>query len=129
MTLRILACQILVPPTRRRADKEAHVRRVAQTIDRALGDEQVHLVVLPELSTIEYSREAFGQLADLAEDVEGATSQVFGALARRHGVNIVYGMPRRESGRYFISQVVLGPDGAVRGFYDKVHIAQFGASM
>lgn len=129
MTLKILAYQALVPPTFSQSERDAHVQRIAQAIDHALIGQEVDLVVLPELSTIDYSRDAFGQLASLAEDVEGQSSRAFGAVSRRHGVNIVFGMPRRENERYYISQVIIGADGAVRGYYDKIHIAQFGASM
>ena len=129
MPLKLLACQILVPPMTRHGEKMAHVQRTAERIDKIVSESPVDMVVLPELSNIDYSREAFSRLPELAEPVEGPTSDVFASLARRHHVHVVFGMPRVENGAYYISQVVLGPNGEVKGYYDKIHVAQFGLSM
>jgi nitrilase len=127
--LRVLACQVLVPATVSRADRDDHVRRIVRRIDETLAMEAVDIVVLPELSTIDYSRDAFAQLDMLAEEFDGTSAGIFGELARRHNVSVVFGMPRREGKAFYISQVVLGANGILLGCYDKIHIAQFGASM
>lgn len=129
MPLSLLACQTLVPPITRHDEKLRYVHHLAQRIDDLVSVSPVDLVVLPELSTIDYSREAFSRLSELAEPLGGPTSEIFGDLAKRHGIHLVFGMPRAEGEAYYISQVVLGPDGTPKGHYDKVHIAQFGASM
>jgi len=129
MPLRLLACQILVPGMTQREEKMAHVRRVASEIDKIVTKAPVDMIVLPELSVIDYSRDAFSRLSDLAEPVGGPTSDVFAELAKRHSAYVVFGMPRVENGAFYISQIVLGPDGEPVGFYDKIHVAQFGASM
>lgn len=128
-TLKILACQVLIPQTVSKADRDAHVRRMVTKIDEILRQERVDLVALPELSTIDYSREAFSQLDGLAEELDDVSARAFGEVARRHGVALAFGMPRREGRKFYISQVVLGRDGGLLGHYDKIHIAQFGASM
>ena len=127
--LRVLACQVSIPSTESREDRDAHVRRIAARIEECLSREPVDIVVLPELSTIDYSREAFAHLDVLAEECDGTTANVFAAIARKYGVQTIFGMPRREGKSFYISQVLLGVDGACLAVYDKIHIAQFGASM
>lgn len=127
--LRVLACQVLIPPMASPADRDTHVRRIAREIDKTLTREPADLVVLPELSTIDYSRDAFARLDLLAEEVDGTSTRIFAEVARRHNVQVIFGMPRREGKAFYISQLVLGPDGACLGAYDKIHVAQFGASM
>jgi len=127
--LRVLACQVSVPPTLSRGDRDEHVRRIASRIDECLLRQQADLVVLPELSTIDYSREAFARLDELAEEGDGTSARTFASVARKHGASVIFGMPRREGKSFYISQLLLNSDGACTGVYDKIHIAQFGASM
>jgi omega-amidase len=129
MPLKLLACQVLVPPVTRHDEKLAHIQCMIGKIDKIVSESSVDIVVLPELCTIDYSRETFSRLPELAEPIEGPTAELFSNLARRHHVHVVFGMPRAESDSYYISQVVIGPDGAIKGYYDKIHVAQFGASM
>ena len=127
--MRLLACQIEVPEVTTKAARTAHVAGLAVRVSRHLVRAPADLVVLPELATISYSRESFGRLDELAEPLNGESFQAFSALAKAHGTTVCFGMPRVEAGRYFISQVVAGPDGAYAGHYDKLHLAQYGASM
>lgn len=129
MYLRLLACQISVPPVTGHGDKLRHIERLVKRIDGLVSTSPVDLVVLPELCTIDYSCEAFGRLSELAEPLDGISCEIFGELARRHATHVVFGMPRVERGVHYISQVVMGPDGELKGCYDKIHIAQFGVSM
>ncbi|TPE51616.1 carbon-nitrogen hydrolase family protein [Amaricoccus solimangrovi] len=130
-TLRLLACQVAVPETRDAAARGRHLARCAAEVSRRLAEapEPIDLVVLPELSSIEYSREAFERLDELAEPLDGPSFATWSGVARRHGVTIVYGAAIRGPGGDRITQVVVGPDGARRGAYAKIHTAQFGASM
>lgn len=127
--MRLLACQIEIPSTPTSAARDAHLDSVAQKLATKLAETPVDLVVLPELSAIEYSRESFGQLDLLAEDLEGPSFERFREIAKRFDVAIVYGIPRKGDGGYHISQVAVGPDGEVIGCFDKLHLAQYGASM
>ncbi len=129
MTLTLLACQIDVPETTGRHTMRAHIERVSRTITAAVSTTPVDVIVLPELCTIDYSRAAFARLGELAETLDGETSRAFSGLAKRLGVHVVFGMPRVDDGRFFITQIILGPDGTRLGHYDKIHIAQYGASM
>lgn len=127
--LTLLACQILVPETDTVEKRTAHLERSAQVVDQQLQKGPVDLVVLPELSSFDYARSAFDQLEMLAEEIDGLSFATWAPIAIRHGTTIVYGIPRRAENGFRISQIVIGPDGALVGYFDKIHIAQYGASM
>lgn len=60
----------------------------------------------------------------------GISYEKLSPVAQKHGVTLLYGAPRlSEEGRLSICQFVIGPDGLPRGFYDKMHLAHYGASM
>ena len=126
----ILACQVAIPAIANANERDRHVRHlVALITELVLAQPNVDLVVLPELSTVDYSRASFDRLDELAETLDGTSFQAFAQLAKQHQVAIVFGMPRQELGNYYISQVVIDAQGAYLGHYDKIHIAQFGDSM
>jgi predicted amidohydrolase len=127
--LLLLACQIEISETRNRASRDRHVDSLIEKIDRHLSREPVDLVVLPELSSIEYSRAAFNQLAEISDSVDGAGIDSMKDLAARHNTHIVFGVPRHDGGQHYISMLVIGPQGDLIGHYDKLHVAQFGVSM
>jgi len=127
--LRLLACQIAIPPVATAPARDRFLAETAEKIHRRFAQAPADLVVLPELSGIDYSRAAFDRLDQLAEPLEGPSSEVFRALAGELGVPIVYGIPRRADGGYRISQVVVGPERRILGHFDKIHIAQYGASF
>lgn len=127
--LRILACQVFIPPTPTVTERNLHLERMVQLVESALQEEPADLVVLPELSGIEYSRSSFGNLSELAETLDGPTCQAWKHLAKVYRTTIVFGMPRTAGSGYCISQVIAGPDGKLIGHYDKLHLAQYGASM
>lgn len=128
-TISLLACQIDVPATPDASSRDAHADRVAGLLDEALTEERADLVVLPELSAIDYSRQAFEQLDVLAEDTGGATFRALKPVAEEHCCHILFGVPRRAETGYRISMSLIGPDGVPAGHYDKLHLAQYGASM
>ena len=125
----ILACQISVPEIRTVEDKRDHLNQMIARVSRHLDQAPVDLVVLPELCTIEYSRPSFECLAELAEDLEGASVEKMRVLALTYQTAVVFGMPRVSGGRYFVSQLAIGSDGDLLTCYDKLHICQYGASM
>lgn len=127
--LTLLACQVEIPDTRSDGERDRHVGALISRIDRHLAERKADIVVLPELSSVEYSRAAFDRLPEISETLNGASPRSFAGLAARHGTHIVFGMPRRDGDEYFISMVAVGPEGNLVGHYDKLHIAQFGASM
>ena len=127
--LSILACQIEVSAASTVSGRDRHLDRVAAEIRTRLRKRRHDLVVLPELSSIDYSRASFDNLDLLAEPLEGPSLERFGPLAREFGVAIVYGIPRRGVDACYISQVVVDDSGAPIGHFDKLHLAQYGASM
>lgn len=130
-TLTILACQISIPPMTTVAQRDAHLEVCATKVRQqvAQSETRVDLVVLPELSSIEYARETFAELKTLAEPLVGPSFQAWRRVAVDLGVFVSYSFPRAGSGGPFISIGVVGPDGALLGHYDKLHLAQYGASM
>ena len=128
-TCRLLACQLAIPCVSSVGERDRHLEETARKIRERLAREPVDLVVLPELSGIDYSRAAFDNLEALAEPLDGPSFEVLRELARDFGVAIVYGIPRRGEGDYRISQVAVGADGEIIGFFDKLHVAQYGASI
>ena len=127
--LRLLACQIDVPPMTRAEDRDAHLTRTTRLVSDALADKPADLVVLPELSSIDYSRPAFDALDDLAEPLEGPSFDAWARVAQAHDTHIVFGFARQQGGDRFISMGVAAPDGTCPGVYDKLHLCQYGASM
>ena len=125
----LLACQVTIPTVRNAGQKFNHIDGMIEKISVSLGQRPAQLVVLPELATIEYSRDAFDQLAGLAESLDGPSVERMRELAARYRTTVVFGMPRSSEGQYFISQLVIGCDGELITCYDKLHICQYGASM
>jgi predicted amidohydrolase len=126
--LRVLACQVAVPATPDREARDAHVARLDRLLRECIRETPADLIVLPELSSIDYSRDAFDALSSLAEPLDGPTGEVFSRLARDTGTPLFYGIPRRDGERNLITQVAVGADGGRLGHFDKLHMAQFGAS-
>lgn len=128
--MKVLAYQPYIGPIKTAADRRAHVQRMIQFLEmKCLQSPDIDLILLPELATVEYSVESFENLAKLAEPLEGETLAMMASLAKRTGCAVSYGFPRMRNGRYHISQVVIAPSGQRLADYDKLHLAQFGASM
>ncbi len=128
--MNILTYQPRIEQIKSDADRRAHVQRMARVLEtRCRQEPDVGLILLPELTTIEYSAESFEKLAKLAEPWEGETFAAMASLAERTGWAICYGFPRLRNGRYHISQVVIAPSGQRLADYDKLHLAQFGAAI
>ena len=130
-TLTLLACQIDIPPMTTIQERDAHL---ATSVNKVRGeiartDKKIELVVLPELSSIDYSRETFAQLDELAELLDGASFQAWQNLAIEQELYISYSFARKGEGGPYICAAVVAPDGKLLGHYDKLHLAQYGASM
>ncbi|WP_432472439.1 carbon-nitrogen hydrolase family protein [Amphritea sp. HPY] len=124
--MRILACQIQIPAIDNRGKQLAHIDALINKLEQQVQDTQVDLVVLPELSTMEYSAENFQNIHEFSEELYGETYERFAAFCRQHNVAVCYGMPRREGDDAYISQVALGRDGKYLTHYDKIHTAEYG---
>jgi nitrilase len=124
--MRILAAQVEVPAVTTARERDAWVSELCGRLSSSLKEEAADLVVLPELATIDYSLASFGELAELAETLDGPSMQAFGALARETGAWVTFGMPRADGNTFRISQIFVGPEGELRGHYDKLHLVGFG---
>ena len=82
------------------------------------------VVCLPELFRSQYfCQKEDPAVFDLAEPVNGPTTQAISEAARRHGVAVVAPIfERRASGLYHNSAAVIGEDGRILGVYRKMHI-------
>ncbi|MCP4330192.1 MAG: carbon-nitrogen hydrolase family protein [Alphaproteobacteria bacterium] len=126
--MKVLACQIEIPEITTAAQRSSFLDDTIEKISAKQAQEPADLVVLPELSSIEYSRRAFDNLDQLSEDLDGHSFEVFGRAARELSVAICYGIPRIGDEGFHISQVVVDANGSRVGHFDKMHIAHYGAS-
>lgn len=126
--LRLLACQIAIPSTPDEAARDQHLTALCQRLEAATQPGAQDVIVLPELASMEYSDAAFTRLDALAEPLDGPSFRAFSALAQKLRSTVVYGFARKNNGQVTICQAAVGPDGILLGHYDKLHLAQFGAS-
>lgn len=124
-----LLCQIDIPATATANARDQHISRVAAMVEKQLLMQKANMVVLPELASIDYSREAFRNLDALAEPKHGPSFEVWSAIARRHRVVVVYGFALQLSTGYTIATGVVDDEGKLIDVYHKLHLAQFGDSM
>jgi len=127
--LSILACQVGVPSTRTAADRNAHLAAMSAKVGGALAREHADIVMLPELSSIEYSRQSFERLDEIAEPLDGPSFETWREISQTFDTYVAYSFPRRAEQGYFITLAVTDPGGELVGHYDKIYLAQFGASM
>jgi nitrilase len=127
--LSILACQVDVPLTRTSDDRNAHLAHMSAKVSGALAREHTDIVVLPELNSIEYSRQAFERLDEIAEPLDGPSFETWRRISREFDTYVAFSFPRRADEGCFITLAVTDPGGNLVGHYDKIYLAQFGASM
>lgn len=125
----ILACQIDIPKTRTKNNRNMHLEAAHTKVSKALRRGPTDLVVLPELSSLEYSRCAFERLEQLAEPLSGPSFDAWREVACEFATHVAYSFPRQEGTNFHITLAVVGPTGDLVGYYDKIHLAQFGASV
>jgi N-carbamoylputrescine amidase len=97
-------------------------RAIAQVREAAKRGAQV--ICLPELFQTQYfCQRQDTALFDLAEPIPGPTTARFSDLCRELRVTAVVSLfERRAPGLYHNTVAVIGPDGALRGIYRKMHI-------
>lgn len=87
-----------------------------------LGSVDCELLVLPELAFAGYQFTNQEEVRELSEPIpDGPTTQACVALAQRHHLHLVVGLPERDGSRYYNSAIVVGPSGVV-GSYRKTHL-------
>ena len=128
-SLTLLACQIEIPPTTNARARDRHLADTVAKLRARLSKKRADLVVLPELSSIDYSRAAFDHLDEISEPLDGASFQTWAALAVEFDVHVCYSFARRGDAGAYISSAVVTPKDALAGHYDKLHLCQYGAPM
>lgn len=102
-------------------DRSANLEALAAQL-RAFGAPGPQLVVCPEASMYDFGP-TDAPLAPHAESLDGPFVAALGELAREHGCTIVAGMFEGDGQRLpYNTLVVVGPDGAVRTAYRKLHL-------
>lgn len=127
--LSLLACQIGIPPMTGAEDRDRHLADSAAKVGERLRVRNADLVVLPELSSIDYSRAAFDCLNDLAEPLDGPSFKTWQSVARQFSAHVVYSFALQDTTGTYISVAVVTPTGDLAGHYEKLHMCQYGASM
>ena len=98
------------------------VRDNLDAVERAVGEIDADLVVLPELFASGYFFDSTAQARALAEPVpDGPTVRRIEAWARATGATFVAGLPERDGDRLYNAAVVVTPRGWL-GTYRKVHL-------
>lgn len=127
--MKIAGYQLEIPESSSKSEQRNNLIRAAKKIESEYEKTGgFDLVVLPELSTMDYSNESFANLKELAEDINGETFQLFSKTAKKLHCAISYGFALKKEDKYYISQAVISPTGEYLTHYNKIHIAQFEAS-
>jgi len=115
------ACvQIGVTPN----DTQANIKKCLAWLEKAVRDYQADLIVFPETVTTGFDTGLSPEgLWELVDEVPGRLTEEIQAAAKSYGVHLVWPTYRRagEKGRVMNSALLIGPDGAVIGMYDKTH--------
>ncbi len=125
----LLSCQIDTLTTSNADARDRHLAETATKLKARLTAKPADIVVLPELSSIDYSRAAFDHLDEISEPLDGASFRTWAAVADEFGAHVCYSFASRDDNGAYISSAVVTPDGALAGHYDKLHLCQYGASM
>ena len=123
----LLACQIDVPAMTTAAERDAHTDRVTAAIDAELtAGGPVHLVVLPELGTLDCARSCFDRINEMAEPLDDSpTIDRLRQMAMTHQTPVLTGMARKGDPQdparsafitHYITQALIGADGTVAGW-------------
>ena len=126
--LTILAGQISIPATETAASRDKHVKLTADKASKHLNADSADILLLPELSSLDYANATFANLAEVAEEDDGNSFQTWSEIAKAHNCWVLYGYARRCTNGYSIATGVVNPSGELKGVYEKLHLAQFGAS-
>lgn len=115
-------------------DVPGNIRRLDQACQEAAAA-GAHLLVTPEMFLTGYNIGRTAATA-LAEPACGERVQAVAAIARRHGIAVVFGHPERDQGGAVMNTAVcVDANGKMLGRYDKTHLFgdldrnMFGAGM
>jgi predicted amidohydrolase len=106
----------------RLGEAEENLTKMSEMIARIASQQNVDLIVFPELVTSGY--ELGLRFTELAQRTPGPAVNLIGQRANEYGVYVVFGMVTKEKVESVIynSAVVIGPDGELLDVYNKIHL-------
>lgn len=101
---------------------QKNLDRMGDIIDHICNVQKVDLIIFPELATTGY--ECGVKFTELAEQVPGYTIETLGARVARYETHLAFGMvvKHKVESVVYDAAILLGPDGALLGQYNKVHL-------
>jgi predicted amidohydrolase len=117
----VAACvQISVTPNH----IEANIERAVTWLEEAVRNHEAELVVFPETVTTGFvTGLSADELWDLVDEAPGRITDRIQEAARKWRTHVVWPSYRRGPDRGIVlnSSILIGPDGAIIGIYDKTH--------
>ncbi|MFG6150229.1 carbon-nitrogen hydrolase family protein [Halobacillus sp. B23F22_1] len=106
------------------SDKKTNQKKVSKLIEEEVStSKETDLIVLPELSfTGPVTDKGINSIYSLSEKDQGNTYQFISQLAKKHNINIVYGMIERENDQLYNSAILVNENGEIKGKYRKTHL-------
>jgi predicted amidohydrolase len=103
------------------AEVEENLTRMSDFVERICTEQNVDLIVFPELTTTGY--ECGVRFTELAERVPGHTVNYLAERASAFNTYVAFGMVAKERVESILynAAILIGPDGEVLGQYHKVH--------
>ncbi|MCJ7622731.1 MAG: hypothetical protein MUO76_04445 [Anaerolineaceae bacterium] len=80
--MKIAGLQLYVPPIHNAAQRDEQLKRASALIEKGYSDVGGYdMILLPEISSLDYPIESKSRLDELAEPLEGASFEIFAAKA------------------------------------------------
>ena len=101
-------------------NKQRNLKQITEQASKARR-KNIDLLIFPELHLTGYSMR--DEVSHLAEPIPGPSTKKVEALAKEHGVHVVFGMPEESDVKGVIhnTAVLVGPKGLI-GKYRKIHL-------
>jgi predicted amidohydrolase len=106
-------------------NKQANLDKMKKYISDA-AEQGNNFVVFPELALSGYECDEGCMHRTNAETVPGPSTEEIAALAKKHNVYVVFGLPekdKKDPNIHYISSAVVGPEG-ILGTYRKLHLME-----
>lgn len=106
------------------ADVSANREQADRLVQEAAG-QGAELIALPEVMHLRVGGEFAGRYKEVAEPIDGPTTQHYRTLARTLGVTLLLGSIGEQSDdpkRSYNTSVLIGPEGSILASYRKVHL-------
>jgi nitrilase len=127
--MKIAGLQLHVPPIRNVAQRDEQLKRASALIEKGYSDNGgFDIVLLPEISSLDYPIESKSRLDGLAESLNGASFETYAPLAQKLECFIAYGFPMLSGDKHYITHAVVSPQGDLVCHYNKLHLTSFGYS-